>query len=292
MYGAQFEMSYDKSKFTFVSSSANNSKNLGDTVIIMYHNEMGNTPEKQSITVTFKAKAVGTGSFNVTDEVLSGNATITGGKSTSVKVTQATKTTTKKPVTNTSAPEEPVTPEVFSKAELDSLKIQLAEKIETDYTVDSWKTLQDAIAKAEGAATSAEYNEVRNLLTVDTLVIADFEKEELVNMLIQLMGKSEKDYSEDSWKELHDAIAEAQNAKLKSEYDKVKDKLTMDTLKKKEGFKEMLENFTQGLEKGEPIYIAFVGLVLVLLLVILILSISLCIGKRRRKQEMKARRLK
>ncbi len=238
----------------------------------------------------------GTGTFNVSDVVLSDGATITGGTSTSVNVTtQTTKkptTTNKKPVTNTQAPEEPVTPEVFSKAELDSLKIELADKIETDYTADSWKTLQDAIVKAEGATTSSEYNEVRNLLTVDTLVIADFEKEELVNMLIQLMGKSEKDYSSDSWQELHEAIAEAQNAKLKSEYDKVKDKLTMDTLEKKEGFKEIFENFTQGLEKGEPLYIAFAGLVLVLLLVILILSISLCIGKRRRREEMKARRLK
>lgn len=210
--------------------------------------------------------------------------------STSVKVTQAT--TTKKPVANTPTPETPQEPEIFSKAELDNLKIELAGKVETDYTTDSWKTLQDAIAKAEGATTSSEYNEVRNLLTIDTLVIADFEKEELVNMLIELMGKSEKDYSADSWKELHDAIAEAQNAKLRSEYDKVKDKLTIDTLKKKEGFKEIIENFTQGLEKGEPLYIAFAGLVLVLLLVIMILSISLCIGKRRKKQEMKARRLK
>ncbi len=263
------------------------------TKLFIYYSDT-NTSDKQSITFTFKAKATGSGSFNVSDYVLSDGATITGGMSTTVKVTQATNgtTTNKKPTTNTQTPETPTEPEVFSKAELDNLKIQLAEKIETDYTTDSWKALQDAIAKAENAKTSAEYNEVRHLLTIDTLVIADFEKEELVNMLIQLMGKSEKDYSEDSWKELHDAIAEAQNAKLKSEYDKVKDKLTIETLKKKEGFKEMLENFTQGLEKGEPLYIAFVGLVLVLLLVILILSISICIGKHRRKQEMKARRLK
>ncbi|MDE5830900.1 MAG: hypothetical protein K2H53_04535, partial [Clostridia bacterium] len=115
---------------------------------------------------------------------------------------------------------------------------------------------------------------------------------ELVKMLIELIGKTQKEYTEESWQELQDAISDAQDAKLKSEYDKVKDKLTINTLVKKAGLKETYENFIKGLEKGETLYIAFVGLVLVLLLVILILSISLCISKRRRKQEVTARRLK
>lgn len=163
----------------------------------------------------------------------------------------------------------------------------------TDYTEESWKALQEAIAKAEAATTNEEYNQVKESLNTDSLVIASFDKDELFNMLIELIGKAQKDYTEESWQELQEAIATAQNAELKSEYDAVKDKLTIDTLVEKARLGDIFANFIQGLEKGEPIYLAFVGLFLLLILIIVILLIVLCKGRKdNNRREMGARRLR
>lgn len=101
---------------------------------------------------------------------------------------------------------------------------------ESDYTEESWKSLQDLIAKADSAAKAEEYEAAKQNLKLDVLVPAPFEKTELDKVLRQLIGKLEKDYTVDSWKELIDAIDVADSSVLKSEYDEVKDKLTINNL--------------------------------------------------------------
>lgn len=90
--------------------------------------------------------------------------------------------------------------------------------------------MQDAIAKADGANTEEAYNEAVSGISIDSLVPTQFSKEELNKVLRGLIGKLERDYTEESWKELQDAIDTADSAKLKSEYDAVKDKLTINNL--------------------------------------------------------------
>lgn len=226
--------------------------------------------------------------------MLSSNTASIGASKANVKVEAAKKgssTTTKPKPTTPDTPSEN-SPEIVVKTELDAIKLELENKIETDYTEESWKALQDAIARAEAATTNEEYNQIKESLNIETLVIANFEKEELFNMLIELIGKAQKDYTEESWQELQEAIAIAQKAELKSEYDEVKDKLTINTLVKKVRLGDIFANFIQGLEKGEPIYLAFVGMLLLLILIIVILLIVLCKGRSNRKKDMGARRLR
>lgn len=90
--------------------------------------------------------------------------------------------------------------------------------------------MQDAIAKADGANTEEAYNEAVSAISIDSLVPTQFSKEELNKVLRGLIGKLERDYTVDSWKELQDAIDTADSANLKSEYDAVKDKLTINNL--------------------------------------------------------------
>ena len=119
MSAAQFELKYDTSKFKYVSVSAGGYN--ASTNMFVYLNTIDGIADKNSITFTFKATSTGTGAFSVSDVVLSGNAQITGGTSTSVKVVAAT--TTKKPTTTNKNPETPAEPEIFAKNELESLKI-------------------------------------------------------------------------------------------------------------------------------------------------------------------------
>lgn len=293
-------MTYDSNKFEFISVSAGAYKS--STNIFAYVNYEG-MADRGSVTFTFKAKNTGTGSFNISELVLSSSSATIGTRSTSVTVNAASNTNTKpstgnnKPTNNTNTNQnqnqgQTEEPEVVVKTELDEVLVALEGLIETDYTADSWNALKSAIEKAQNASTNAEYDEVKGLLTIDNLVIEAFEKDELMNMLIELMGKSQKDYTEDSWKELQEAIANAQTAKLKSEYDEIKGKLTIDTLKEKEGIKEFFENFIQGLERKDPFYLAFAGSVLVLLLIILILLIVVCKGRKDRRPETGARRMR
>lgn len=289
MSAAQFKLSFDASKFDYASVSAGSYNPGTNTYVYLNYEDVA---DLGSVTFSFRAKATGTGAFNISGAKLSGGSTVVGASSTSVTVAAKSNTTPQKKPTNTNQ-QTPQEPEVVVKGELDAIKMELAEKVETDYTEESWKALQDAIARAEGATTNAEYDEIKGSLTLDSLVIADFEKEELFNMLIELIGKAQKDYTEESWQELQAAISTAQSAELKSEYDAVKDKLTVDTLVRKDGIRDIFENFIQGLEKGEPLYLAFVGLLLVLLLIIVILLIVLCRRRRKdKKQNISARRLK
>lgn len=289
---AQFKLSFDTSKFENPTVSAGTYNPSTNTYVYLNYQDIA---DLGSVTFSFKAKAVGTGSFHISGIVLSSNTATLGTSSTSVTVEKAkapsqNNSGNKKPNNNqTQQPEQE--PEVVTKIELEMIKAELAEKIETDYTQESLKALQEIIARAEAATTNEEYNAIKGELTLDKLVIANFDRPELFNILIELIGKSQKDYTEDSWQELQEAIQTAQNAKLKSEYDEVKDKLTLDTLKSKEGVKQFFINFIQRLEKGEPLYLAFVGCLLVLLVIILILLIVLC-KRRKSRRETTARRLK
>ena len=305
MDAAQFKLTYDSSRFEFKSVSAGEYD--ASTNMFVYLSYSGQK-DRGSITFTFKAKSTGTGTFNISEPVLSSSSSAIGTRAVSVTVVQASNSGTTKPNTGTTKPkpnkntntnqnpdtnavQEPE-PEVIIKTELEQVLVAINELVQTDYTPESWSELQGAIEKAQNANTNAEYDEIKGKLTVDNLVVADFEKNELMNMLIELMGKSQKDYTEESWKQLQSAIVEAQNAKLKSEYDKVKDKLKVDTLAKKEGVKEFIENFIQGLERKDPFYLAFAGCIIVLLLVILILIIVICRGRKDRRSDYSAKRMR
>lgn len=290
---AQFKLGYDTGKFQYVSCSAGQLNNNSYAYL-----GQSNDPDLGSVTFTFKAKATGTGNFSLSG----GNFKTASGRvknvalSTSVKVEAAAQTTskpttttkkpttkkptTKKPTTsqndndNTDTPEEPV---VIEKPELDNLKTLIEGKVEGDYTEESWKALQDALAAAEGVATQEEYDALKEGLKAEILVPITFEKDELNNVLRDLVGKVEGDYTEDSWKELQDAITAAQNAELKSEYDAVKDKLNVNNLILEE------RGFIEGLMKSScghgKIIVILSAIIIVLLVIIIILGASLSKAK-------------
>lgn len=290
--GAQFKLSYDTSKFDYVSCSA--STYAKETQRFVYAN-FADEDDLGSVTFTFKAKATGSVKFSISGVELSRNHSM-GASSTSVNITEAATTTskpatttkkpttkkptTKKPTTNnnednnTDVPEEPV---IIEKPELDNLKTVLEGKVEGDYTEESWKALQDALAAAEGVATQEEYDALKEGLKAEILVPVTFEKEELNTVLRDLVGKIEGDYTEESWKELQDAINTAQNAELKSEYDAVKDKLTINNLVLEDrGFFESLVKSSCGHGK---IIIILSAIIIVLLVIIIILGASLSKAK-------------
>jgi len=159
----------------------------------------------------------------------------------------------------------------INKYELYDVKSKLLELTETDYTEKSWGDLQDAITKAENAMTNAEYDEVKSMLTINNLEVEKFEKTELNSLLVALIGKAENKYTEESWKELQDAIDLANKAELQSEYDEIKDKLTIDTLVEKEGGFQGIVNFFQGLDEQERISLALGVCVAILFIIIIIL---------------------
>lgn len=100
-----------------------------------------------------------------------------------------------------------------------------------------------------------------------------------------LIGKLEKDYTEESWTELMNAIDTADSVVLKSEYEGIKDKLTINNLvlEENKGFMgEMIDKM-----KEDP-YI--LGLVICVAVLIIILFIVICvyihmIRKSRRNDE-------
>lgn len=283
---AQFKLSYDTGKFDYVSTSAGTYNPGTNTYVYLNYEDIS---DLGSVTFAFKAKTTGSGAFNISGLVLSSNTASIGTSKVTITVEkEKTNTTTNKPnkVTNNNnkTPEPNQTPdqqeEIVNKPELESIKRELLMKIETDYTEESWKALQEAIQKAESASTGSEYDEIKAELTLEKLVVAEFEKEELFNMLIELIGKSEEKYTEETWKELQTAISTAQNAELKSEYEEVKDKLTIDTLKEKEAKENFFTNFIHGLEEQDPIFLALAGCILILVLIIVVLLILYKRAKR------------
>ena len=270
---AQFALNFDESKFTYVSCSLNDSYSK-DSKYFAWVSGSG-TASLSSVTFTFKAKALGSGTFSISGLKTSNRSNTISKSSVSVTVQKATTTTTKPQTTPTPTPtEDPNQNQVqedINKYELYDVKSKLLELTETDYTEKSWGDLQDAITKAENAMTNAEYDEVKSMLTINNLEVEKFEKTELNSLLVALIGKAENKYTEESWKELQDAIDLANKAELQSEYDEIKDKLTIDTLVEKEGGFQGIVNFFQGLDEQERISLALGVCVAILFIIIIIL---------------------
>lgn len=285
----QFSLNFDKNKFDYLSCSAGRYDSNGTRIFVF--NDEGDIKSLASVTFTFKAKELGSGAFNISGLVTSNSSNKITTNSVNVTIQkQATTTTTtnKKPTQSpTPTPEENNNQEEFSKTELEEVENLLFGLIETDYTEESWKELQDAIEKARNASNKDEYNEVRAKLTVDNLVIEKFEKTELNKLLRDLIGKSESDYTEESWKELQDIIEEADKTTLKSEYDGIKYKLTIDTLEEAEkSIFQPIVNFFQGLDEQERISLALGVCVVILLIIIIVISVLYRKEKKKRRQEI------
>jgi hypothetical protein len=284
----QFALNFDTSKFDYLSCSAGRYDSNGTRYFVF--NDEGDINSLASVTFTFKAKELGSGTFNISGLVTSNSANriTTSSATVTVQKQSTSSSTTNKPNQNpTPTPEEPSTPEEFSKTELETVESLLFGLIETDYTEESWKELQEAIEKARNAGKKEEYDEIKSKLTIDNLVIEKFEKTELNKLLRDLIGKSEADYTEESWKELQDIIEEADKTTLKSEYDGMKYKLTIDTLEEAEkNFFEPIVNFFQGLDEQERISLALGVCVVILLIIIIVIFILYRKEKKKRRQEI------
>ena len=121
----------------------------------------------------------------------------------------------------------------IEKTELELCKLQLANLKQADYEEASWNNLQNSILKAEKVETVEEYNNIKGELCVDNLVPVNFEKAELNYLIEELTEKSKRDYTKKSWEQLQGIILDAENAKVESEYNSIKTKLTTDILREK-----------------------------------------------------------
>lgn len=298
---AQFRLNYDSSKFEYVSASAGQFGTATNTYI---YNSFTDENDLGSVTLTFRSKATGSGTFSISSvDISSNNAAISKG-STTVTVKEATNPTTptnptkpggtttkpvKKPSgssgTSSTRPKtstgtnanggddvtsEPI--ELLPKPELDEFKMTVAGLVQTDYTEESWNALAQAIANAEAADTQEAYDAAKVFLTTEGLVPVEFSKDELNKVLRDLIGKVEKDYTEESWRELQEAIDIADSATLKSQYDAVKDKLTINSLileEEKGFFGELAEKIAE----MEPIVIILIATIIALVIIIIVMAI-------------------
>lgn len=252
--GAQFKLDYDENKFDYVSCSEKT-----------YHKEtkrfaylgMDTEPDLASVTFTFKAKKTGSVTFSLSGGKLqsSSEQTTMSNLSTTVTVEAAksTSSSTKKPTTSTKKPTngnkddndgETTEPTIVQKAELIEVRNLVAGLTDTDYTEESWKELQEAIANAEAAGTQEEYDALKEKLSKDILQKAPFDKTELDKVLRDLIGLPKEHYTKESWEALQTAIVTADSAELKSEYDKIKGKLTINGLEldEKDFFEQIMDN--------------------------------------------------
>ncbi|MCI8273976.1 MAG: hypothetical protein HFJ55_07890 [Clostridia bacterium] len=134
----------------------------------------------------------------------------------------------------------------IKKPELEAIKEKLETSlIKEDYTVDSWNKLQEAIKTAEEAISQEEYDAVVSLLDESTLVPEEWDRTELNNVLEALKDLNQYDYTQETWNELQEAVKAATDAKVKSEYNKVKDQLTIDGLQKLDFEKPELKNIME-----------------------------------------------
>lgn len=98
-----------------------------------------------------------------------------------------------------------------------------------------------------------------------------------------LIGKLEKDYTEESWTELMNAIDTADSLALKSEYEGIKDKLTINNLvlEENKGFMgEMIDKM-----KEDP-YILGLVICVAVLIIILFIIICVCIHMARKTRRI------
>ena len=149
----------------------------------------------------------------------------------------------------------------------------LSGKNKSDYTEESWNALQQVITEAEKITKKEDYEAIKPKLTSESLVPINFEKSELIDLLAELVGKTEENYTEESWEELQSAIETARNTDLKSEYDQVKNKLTLETLKEinednEEGTLSKLMGILQ--EHYILVIASVIGLIIIIILIIVI----------------------
>lgn len=287
---AQFKLSYDTSKFDYVGCTAGT---LGAGGTYAFLDFTGGQSTIASVTFTFKSKATGSGSFSISGITLPVSYN-TSSSSTSVTVEKATSSGNNNSNTNTSKPKPSTKPSTttkpntagqepekqIDKAELYSFIQSMTDLVQSDYTEESWKALQDAIAEAENATTEEAFAGAKEKLKLETLVPQNFEKPELDKVLRQLIGKLEKDYTNDSWQELINAIDKAESTQLKSEYDEIKDKLTINNLILEEDkgfFGELLDRMQE-----DPLIL---GLVVFIGVLTLILIIVIGVSIRRSRQD-------
>lgn len=290
---AQFKLDYDTSKFDYVSCSTGTFGTGKKTFVYVNYEDVA---DLGSVTITFKAKAAGTGAFNISGVVLSGSSSISKGKVTvtveNAKKTSTTnktnkKTTNKKDTSKDNNEEDNQEPEEINKTTLNTIKQELTGKNQSDYTEESWNALQEAIAAAENATTNDEYNALIEKLTLDSLVKVEFEKTELNQVLRDLIGKSQEDYTQESWNELQEAINIADSAELKSEYDAVKDKLTINglVLEERDFFSDLVKN-----RCGHGQLIMTLALIIIVLVIMIIVLLALYNGAK--NKEIVGRRIK
>lgn len=335
---AQFTLSYDTSKFEYISCSDGKFGTKTNTFVYL---NLEDERDLESVVLTFKSKNVGTGTFSVSDVILSTENVSMSNESVSITIKEAENNgsgnnsgnngSTNNSGNNSSGTNSgnngsssnsgsnssgtnsgnsassnnsgnhgssnnsgttslviksnnsnknnistsnmeftlPIEEEYVEKPELEAIKTALIGKLETDYTEESWKELQEAITLAETANTNAKYNEIKGLLTTDNLVKATFEKTELNQILIDLIGKSSKDYTEESWNKLLETIKLASNAELKSEYEAIKDKLTINNLVVIEEQKDA-EEISKNSFENTTLIISLAVIALIVLIIIII----------------------
>jgi len=291
---AQFKVSYDTSKFEYTGKAS--AGTLGSTGYYSFLDTSGGHNKIASVTFTFKAKATGSGTISISNVTLPvsfstsrSSITVTVEKAassgtTSKPNTNKKPTTNKKPEANTNTTQPPEETPTIEKTDLYTFIQSMTDLKETDYTEESWKALQDAIAEAENATTEEAYNAAKAKFNLESLVPQTFEKPELDRVLRQLIGKLEKDYTQESWSDLLTAIDKAETTKLKSEYEEIKDKLTINNLileEEKGFFEELLDRM-----KEDPLILGLVIAICVLVL-ILIIVIIMCVRKNKEDDFMK-----
>ncbi len=166
---------------------------------------------------------------------------------------------------------------IIEKPELDALKTELATKVESDYTKQTWEELQDIINQAEKADTIEEYNKLKDKLNISKLIPEKFEKPELDKILQDLLILEQKDYTVESWEDLQNTIKQAQDAKLKSEYEAIKTKLTTEVLIK--------INDPTTIENEEQQNDNYWSFIIAILIIFIILCAILVVLKRKNKKD-------
>ncbi len=277
---AQFKLSYDTTKLDYQNCSIGEFGTSTNTYVYV-NSQDENVLE--SVTLKFKAKAAGSVTFGISGVVLSGDASVSN--ATAKVIIQETTTTTKPPKAP-STPSTPATPsdneekdDQFSeegKQELNDLESILSGLNKEDYTEESWNKLQEIILAAKNAATEEEYEAIKSQLEINNLEKISFDKKELKKILIDLLDKSKNDYTEESWNELKELIKKAESTDLKSEYDEIKGKLTMDRLVLVDN-----NNFESFLNENKMVII--ISLVSINAILI-ILSICILISTKRRNK--------
>lgn len=225
---AQFKLSYDTTKLDYQNCSIGEFGTSTNTYVYV-NSQDENVLE--SVTLKFRAKAAGSVTFGISGVVLSGDASISN--ATAKVVIKETTTSNKAPTTSptpSNNQEEDTTLDENKKKELNELESILSGLNKEDYTEESWNKLQEIIVAAQNATTDEEYEAIKSQLDINSLKKVSFDKEELKKVLIDLLDKSKNDYTEESWNELKELIKRAESTDLKSEYDEIKDKLTIDGL--------------------------------------------------------------